>query len=125
MKKIFLTTILFLAVVASYGEQPNSSEYDYVVKEQTIEMYDFNDFDSTIDETLNLTDEQKNKVVEIIKKFDKDMHKAYESKDRKEKTLRSIYQNVNRMKKTLSKEQYSQYLKLFNIEINRRGIDIL
>lgn len=120
---------LFLATVASYGNEESSIRRDengYIIpKEQTIEMYDFNNFNLfEYDDYLNLSNEQKMLVTPIMEKFYNNMGKAYYSKNRKKNVLNSINKNLSYMRDNLDKYQYHMYLRVLNLEFNRRGIDL-
>lgn len=129
MKKIFMIMSLFLATVASYGEEvlnQNSQEDVYIMKEQTVEMYNFSNFNLLdYNEYLNLTDEQKVMISSIMDDFNKKMNNVFNSKNRKKKVMKLLNKNVQKMYNKLDDEQYRIYLRIFNMELNRRGIDIL
>lgn len=120
---------LFLATVASYGEEAgkeSSENTDNVfVKEQTIEMYDFNNFNVfDYNDTLKISTEQMEIVDSIMKEFNKNMVDSFNSKKRKKKALKSINKNIQLMCNELDNYQYHMYLRILNQEFNRRGIDL-
>lgn len=123
MKKIFMIITLFLATVASYGNE--SSNDEIFINEQTIEMYDFSNFNILESKyELYFSKEEKEKVSEIMKDFNEKMKESFYSKNRKKKVMKVLQKNTQSMCDILSIPKYRLYLRILNVELNRRGIDL-
>ncbi len=75
---------------------------------------------------LNLSGDQYQEVAAISEYFGKKMQNAAGSKEAKqgERLREAVYGNFKLMKNTLSEEQYKKYIRLMNITLKHKGLDI-
>lgn len=75
---------------------------------------------------LNLSGNQYEEVAAISEYFSEKMQSAAGSKEAKQgKRLReAVYGNFKLMKSTLNEEQYKKYIRLMNITLKHKGLDV-
>jgi hypothetical protein len=77
--------------------------------------------------TLELTNDQKDSVKEIIDEYERDIEFSILGNDgstRETLLKNSINKHIKYMSYILTKEQYKKYLMLFNLTLRNRGIEI-
>lgn len=124
--------MLFLVTVTGYsknGSKENLNETkiesEFVIKEQTPDMYDFTNFNVLkFDDMSDLSTEQQYKVMYIMSDFNKKMTHLFHSKNRKKIMFKTLDRNIEEMRYVLDAHHYRNYLKILNLELNRRGIDL-
>ena len=81
---------------------------------------------SKLGQYLKLSSEQYEEVAAISAYLNEQMQTAAGSKEAKQgKRLReAVYGNFKLMKSTLSDEQYKKYVRLMNITLRHKGLDI-
>lgn len=116
MKRLVLTvaTVLFLTATGfAAGKQPTTATWEGNINVVKLSNY------------LKLTSEQSEEVANISTFFDEQMVRATRAKKNQGKLLQNaVYGNLKLMKQTLSTEQYAKYVKLMNVTLQNRGIEI-
>jgi hypothetical protein len=80
---------------------------------------------SKLSNYLKLSSAQTEEVANISVFFDEQMWRATRAKKNQGKMLQNaVYGNLKLMKQTLSPEQYAKYVKLINVTLQNRGIEI-
>jgi len=117
MKRLVLTVATVLCLTATgfaAGNQPT-----------TATTWEGNINISKLSNYLKLTSEQAEEVANITVFFDEQMGKATRARKNQDKLLQTaVYGNLKLMKQTLAPEQYAKYIKLMNVTLQNRGIEI-
>ncbi|MCD8261119.1 MAG: hypothetical protein LUD15_06205, partial [Bacteroides sp.] len=74
---------------------------------------------------LELSASQVEEVANISSYFSDKMYSASRAKKGQQKKLHeAVYGNLKLMKNTLTPEQYAKYLKLINVTVKNKGLDV-
>lgn len=116
MKRMVLTVVAAVCLAASgfaAGNQPTTAKWEGNINISKLSRY------------LELSSNQVEEVANISEYFTKQMDRATRSKKDQEKLLQNaVYGNLKLMKQTLTPEQYTKYLKIMNVTLNNRGIQL-
>lgn len=116
MKRLVLTVATVICLTATgfaAGNQPATAKWEGNINVTKLGNY------------LSLTSAQTEEVANISLFFDEQMDRATRAKKNQEKLLQNaVYGNLKLMKQTLSPEQYAKYIKLMNVTLQNRGIEI-
>lgn len=115
MKRVVLTVAIALCIGAT----------TFAAEKQPISNWGGNISITSLSKYLNLTSAQAEEVANISTYFDTEMSKAsYSRKNQDQKIQNAVYSNLKLMRQTLSAEQYTKYLKVLNITLQNKGIQI-
>ncbi|MDL2303866.1 hypothetical protein LJC72_00810 [Bacteroides sp. OttesenSCG-928-D19] len=117
MKRLVLVSaavLLFSATgFAKGGEEASVANYNFDIKVSKLSHY------------LQLTSAQTSEVADICDFFTEQMKAAsYATKNQKAKIDNAVYGNLKLMKKTLTDEQYKKYVKILNVTLQNKGIEL-
>ena len=117
MKKIVLvalTALFFSATGFAKGAGEASANYNFDINVSKLSNY------------LQLSSSQAGTVSDICDYFTTQMKEAsYSSKkSQQEKVSNAVYGNLKLMKETLTNEQYKKYVKLLNVTLKNKGIEL-
>lgn len=117
MKKLVLVSVaalLFSATgFAKGGEETSVANYNFDIKVSKLSNY------------LQLTSAQSGEVADICDFFTAQMKEAsYSKKNQKAKVDNAVYGNLKLMKKTLTDEQYKKYVRILNVTLQNKGIEL-
>jgi len=117
MKRLVLAAIAAICLSASgfaAGKQPTTA----TTWEGNINVTKLGNY-------LQLSSTQTEEVANITTFFDQQMGRATRARKNQDKLLQNaVYGNLKLMKGTLSAEQYAKYIKLMNVTLQNRGIEI-
>lgn len=117
MKRLVLAAMAVICLSASgfaAGKQPVTA----ITWEGNINI-------SKLSNYLKLSSAQTEEVANISVFFDEQMGRATRAKKNQDKMLQNaVYGNLKLMKQTLSPEQYAKYVKLMNVTLQNRGIEV-
>ncbi|NDV81171.1 hypothetical protein [Bacteroides sp. 51] len=117
MKRLVLAAMAVICLSASSfaaGKQPTTA----TTWEGNINVTKLSNY-------LKLSSAQTEEVANITTFFDEQMGRATRAKKNQDKMLQNaVYGNLKLMKGTLSAEQYAKYIKLMNVTLQNRGIEI-
>ena len=118
MKKLVLVSAVMLLFSATSfakgGEESAVVNYSFDIKVSKLSNY------------LQLPPAQAGEVSDICDYFTERMKEAsYSSKkSKKEKVDNAVYSNLKLMKKALTDEQYKKYVKVLNVTLKNKGIEL-
>ncbi len=118
MKKLGLISVAMLLFSATSfakgGEEASVANYNFDIKVSKLSNY------------LQLTSAQSGEVADICDFFTMQMKDAsYSSKkNQKEKVGKAVYSNLKLMKNTLTDDQYRKYVRLLNVTLQNKGIEL-
>ncbi|MDR3118675.1 MAG: hypothetical protein LBU44_04545 [Mediterranea sp.] len=117
MKRLVLAAMAVICLSASSfaaGKQPVTA----ITWEGNINI-------SKLSSYLKLSSAQAEEVTNISMFFDEQMGRATRAKKNQDKMLQNaVYGNLKLMKQALSPEQYAKYVKLINVTLQNRGIEV-
>lgn len=116
MKRLVLTVAVVLGLTATSfaaGKQPVTANWEGNINISKLSNY------------LKLSSDQAEEVANITTYFDEQMGRATRARKNQGKMLQNaVYGNLKLMKGTLSPEQYAKYIKLMNVTLQNRGIEL-
>ncbi len=116
MKRLGMTLMAALCLTATAfaaGNQPTDANWYKNINVDKLGQY------------LNLTADQHQEVSDICDYFGRQMTQAHRSKKNQEKLLRkAVYSNLKLMKQTLDEKQYANYVRVLNVTLNNKGIEL-
>ncbi|MDM8336787.1 hypothetical protein [Mediterranea massiliensis] len=116
MRRLGLTLVaaVCLAVSTFAAEnQPTTAKWEGNINVAMLSKY------------LKLSANQHEEVASICEYFNEQMTRANYSKKNREKLLRNaVYGNLKLMKNTLNAKQYADYIKVLNLTLNNKGIEV-
>lgn len=116
MKKIVLVAfaaLVFSATGFAKGVGEASVNYNFDINVSKLSSY------------LQLNSSQAGTVSDICDYFATQMKEAsYSKKGQQEKVNNAVYGNLKLMKETLTNEQYKKYVKLLNVTLKNKGIEL-
>lgn len=117
MKRLVLAAMAVICLSASSfaaGKQPTTA----TTWEGNINITKLSNY-------LKLSSSQTEEVANISTFFDEQMVRATRAKKNQDKMLQNaVYGNLKLMKQTLSAEQYAKYIKLMNVTLQNKGIEM-
>ena len=116
MKRLGLTLVVALSMSATLfaaGNQPTTEKWSGRMNVAKLSRY------------LDLSSSQYDKVEEICLYFNEKMERANASRKHQDKYMRDpLYGNLKLMKQELTEKQYASYLKLLNVTLQNKGIEV-
>lgn len=101
------------AHVSAAGKQPTTAKWNTNVNVESLGRY------------LQLDNNQRKEVTDICTYFNEQMTYATSSTKNQEARIRqAVYGNLKLMKQTLTKKQYAEYVRLLNITLKNKGIEV-
>ena len=116
MKKVVCSILAVLSIsAASFARDAESgTSWNFDVNINQLSHY------------LQLSSGQAGQVADICNHFSDQMNSASFSspRNRKEKFQKAIYANLKLMKSTLTEEQYRKYVRLLNVTMKNKGVEL-
>lgn len=116
MRRLGLTLVAAVCLCVStfaVENQPTTAKWEGNINVTMLSKY------------LKLSANQQQEVANICEYFNEQMTRANFSKKNHEKLLRNaVYGNLKLMKNTLNDKQYADYMKVLNITLKNKGIEI-
>ena len=122
MKKILFIVMFMCMGIYANAENEGMNALNEVARYE-LKISNYNRLYST----LELTNDQKDCVKEIIDEYERDIEFSILGNDgstRETLLKNSINKHIKYMSYILTKEQYKKYLMLFNLTLRNRGIEI-
>ena len=120
MKKIVLTLVAVLSLTSAFAGDANSTSANNVEAAK----YEININSKSLARTLGLDYYTANNVELVNKDFSNDMKKAASMTGQASARTfkKAINRNLSYMHRLLDEDQYRQYVKLLNVQLNNRGL---
>lgn len=116
MKRILLATVAVIGLsISSFaaGKQPVAINWEGHINIAKLSSY------------LNLSASQTEEVANISSFLDEQMEHASRATKNQDKLLHdAVYGNLKLMKQTLTNEQYAKYLRVMNLTLYNKGIEV-
>ncbi len=117
---MILTLVAMLSMTTAFAENESAMSVN------NTEAYELNINIDKLSEALNLEEDQKEAVADIHHTFASEMKFAaqYSNNDRKALVARAIENDVKWMRYVLNDKQMRAYLKILNMTLNNRGLNM-
>ena len=122
MKKVLFIVMFMCTVICANAENEGMNAVNEVAR---YELRIANN--NSLYSTLELTNDQKDSVKEIIDEYERDIEFSilgYDGSTRETLLKNSINKHIKYMSYILTKKQYKKYLMLFNLTLRNRGIEV-
>ena len=122
MKKILFIVMFMCMGICANAENEGMNALNEVARYE-LKISNYN----RLYNTLELTNDQKDSVKEIIDEYERDIEFSILGNDgstRETLLKNSINKHIKYMSYILTKEQYKKYLMLFNLTLRNRGIEV-
>lgn len=116
MKRLGLTIVAACCIAAATyatNNQPTTNRWENTLNAGRLSKY------------LQLDAGQHEEVSNICDYFNEQMTQATRARKNRDQLLhRAVYGNLKLMKQTLTDKQYAEYLRLLNVTLNNKGIEV-
>lgn len=116
--KRFGMTLLVAASLATHvfaaGNQPTTTKWNGFIRSERLSKF------------LALNSNQSEEVARICDYFNSQMLRANQASAKRQEELihNAVYGNLKLMKETLDEKQYAEYLRLMNVTLKNKGIEV-